>query len=186
MAKRAIVRAVPTFGSERAEREYWETHDSGEVVDWPNARQVVFPNLKASTETISLRLPTALLSDLKAQLEPLGIAAEREGNYADDKRADIKVIAGSLHLPIEIKCEWNDHLWKAIREQLVAKYGRESVSDGYGIYLVFWFTGAHMPVAGDGLAKPKTPQELQQRLAATVPPELKHKIAVLVVDCSKR
>ena len=65
MAKRATVRAVPTFGSERAEREYWETHDSGEVVDWPNARQVVFPNLKASTETISLRLPTALLSDLK-------------------------------------------------------------------------------------------------------------------------
>jgi len=26
---------------------------------------VVFPNLKASTETISLRLPTALLADLK-------------------------------------------------------------------------------------------------------------------------
>jgi predicted DNA binding CopG/RHH family protein len=34
-------------------------------VDWPGARQAVFPNLKASTQTISLRLPTALLSDLK-------------------------------------------------------------------------------------------------------------------------
>jgi predicted DNA binding CopG/RHH family protein len=65
MTKRAIAKPVPAFASERAEREYWETHDSGEVVDWPNARQVVFPNLKASTETISLRLPTALLSDLK-------------------------------------------------------------------------------------------------------------------------
>ena len=65
MAKRALVKAVPTFTSERAEREYWETHDTGDVVDWSKARQVVFPNLKASTETISLRLPTALLSDLK-------------------------------------------------------------------------------------------------------------------------
>jgi CO dehydrogenase/acetyl-CoA synthase beta subunit len=42
-----------------------------------------------------------------------------------------------------------------------------------------------MPVAGDGGNKPKTPQELQQRLAATVPKELKNKIAVLVIDCSK-
>lgn len=128
----------------------------------------------------------ALLSDLKAQLEPLGISAEREGNYADEKRADIKVIAGSLHLPIEIKCEWNKALWTAIREQLIAKYGREFTSDGYGIYLVFWFAGMRMPVAGDGHGKPKTPKELQHRLVATVPPELKHKIAVLVVDCSKR
>ena len=65
MAKRATAKAVPAFTSERAEREYWESHDAGDVVDWSKARQVVFPNLKASTETISLRLPTALLSDLK-------------------------------------------------------------------------------------------------------------------------
>ena len=65
MAKRATAKTVPTFASERGEREYWETHDAGSRVDWSNARQVVFPNLKASTETISLRLPTALLSDLK-------------------------------------------------------------------------------------------------------------------------
>jgi predicted DNA binding CopG/RHH family protein len=65
MAKRVRHKAVPRFASERAEREYWETHDAGEVVDWSGARQAVFPNLKASTETISLRLPTALLSDLK-------------------------------------------------------------------------------------------------------------------------
>jgi predicted DNA binding CopG/RHH family protein len=65
MAKRATPKAVPTFSAEREEREYWETHDAGQVVDWSTARHVVFPNLKASTETISLRLPTALLSDLK-------------------------------------------------------------------------------------------------------------------------
>lgn len=65
MAKRATPKGVPTFASERSEREYWETHDAAEVVDWASARRVVFPNLKASTETISLRLPTALLADLK-------------------------------------------------------------------------------------------------------------------------
>ena len=74
---------------------------------------------------------------------------------------------------------------KAVREQLIAKYGREISSDCYGIYLLFWFGGQRMPVAGDGGAKPKTPKELQQRLAATVPSELHDKIAVLVVDCAK-
>ena len=65
MAKRATRKELPTFASERAEREYWETHDAGDMVDWGAARQAVFPNLKASTETISLRLPSSLLSDLK-------------------------------------------------------------------------------------------------------------------------
>ena len=65
MAKRTTRRTIPAFATERAEREYWETHDTADVVDWASARQVVFPNLKASTETISLRLPSALLSDLK-------------------------------------------------------------------------------------------------------------------------
>jgi hypothetical protein len=34
----------------QAEREYWESHDAAAVVDWAGARQVVFPNLKASTD----------------------------------------------------------------------------------------------------------------------------------------
>lgn len=127
----------------------------------------------------------ALLFALESRLEPLGIAAEREGHYADAKRADIKVIAGSLHIPIEIKREMHRDLWKAIREQLVVKYGRDSASEGYGIYLVFWFGGESMPVAGDGGTKPKSPQELKKRLAATVPSALQRKIAILVVDCSK-
>lgn len=127
----------------------------------------------------------ALLSDLKKHLTPMGIGAEREGHYADAKRADIKVIAMPNHIPVEIKRETHPDVWKAIREQLVARYGRESASDGYGIYLVFWFTGNMKAAPTDGGAKVKTPQELQRRLAATVPEALKHKIAVLVVDCSK-
>ena len=127
----------------------------------------------------------ALLSDLKQKLSLVGVSAEREGSYADDKRADIKVISGSFHIPVEIKRESHPDVWKAISNQLAAKYGRETASDGYGIYLVFWFTGNLKAAAMDGGAKPKTPQDLQQRLTATIPEALKHKIAVLVVDCSK-
>ena len=54
------------FGSEAEEREFWETHDTSPFVDWSRARVAGFPNLKPSTETISLRLPSALLAELKA------------------------------------------------------------------------------------------------------------------------
>ena len=59
------LKAIPTFRSEDEEREFWATHDTVDYIDWSQARWVTFPNLKPSTETISLRLPAALLDDLK-------------------------------------------------------------------------------------------------------------------------
>ena len=56
---------VPPFRNEVEERRFWATHDSTDYVDWSQAREVTFPNLQPSTETISLRLPEALLADLK-------------------------------------------------------------------------------------------------------------------------
>ena len=66
MTKRPARKAIPTFRSEVEERKFWETHDTSPFVDWSKARVAVFPNLKPSTETISLRLPAALLAELKA------------------------------------------------------------------------------------------------------------------------
>jgi predicted DNA binding CopG/RHH family protein len=66
MSKRPVRKGIPTFRSEAEERAFWETHDTSPFVDWGNARVAVFPNLKPSTETISLRLPAALLAELKA------------------------------------------------------------------------------------------------------------------------
>jgi len=60
------LKPIPEFQSEAEERRFWETHDSMEYVDWSKAQFVTFPNLRPSTETISLRLPTPLLADLKA------------------------------------------------------------------------------------------------------------------------
>ena len=63
--KRSL-KPIPEFSSEGEERRFWETHDTTQYVDWSKARFVRFPNLKPSTETISLRLPGPLLNDLKA------------------------------------------------------------------------------------------------------------------------
>lgn len=65
MAKRRAPSPVPAFRSEAEERKFWEHHDTSPFVDWGKAVLAVFPNLKASTETISLRLPAALLAELK-------------------------------------------------------------------------------------------------------------------------
>jgi predicted DNA binding CopG/RHH family protein len=56
---------IPSFRSEDAEREFWVTADSTEYFDWSKARRAVFPNLKPSTATISLRLPQGMLDELK-------------------------------------------------------------------------------------------------------------------------
>ncbi len=60
------LKRVPTFRSEAAERKFWLTHDTTEYFDTGKSVVAVFPNLKASTKTISLRLPAHLLEGIKA------------------------------------------------------------------------------------------------------------------------
>ena len=56
---------VPKFKNEEDERQFWAEHDSTEFVDWSKAKRGVFPNLRPSTKTISLRLPESMLEELK-------------------------------------------------------------------------------------------------------------------------
>lgn len=58
---------TPEFKSEVEEREFWESHDSSDYLDWSQAQPGSFPNLKPSTKTISLRLPEALLDRIKIE-----------------------------------------------------------------------------------------------------------------------
>lgn len=53
--------------TEADERAFWEVHDSSEYVDWRQATAVRLPNLKLSTQTISLRLPLGLLDRIKIE-----------------------------------------------------------------------------------------------------------------------
>lgn len=56
---------LPEFKNEDEERQFWAKHDSTEFLDWSQAQPAVFPNLKPSTRTISIRLPESLLNELK-------------------------------------------------------------------------------------------------------------------------
>ena len=128
----------------------------------------------------------ALLSDLKERLGQLRIDAQREGNYADDKRADIRVSlvgADGFNVPIEIKKDSHADLWRAIQEQLIPKYLRDPGAGGYGIYLVFWFGGKGMPLASDG-KKIRSAAELENRLRQTLPSDERYRIQVCVIDCA--
>lgn len=61
-----ILKPIPRFRNETEEREFWETHNSADYIDWSKAqRGVRFPNLKLSTTAISLRLPQSLLDRIK-------------------------------------------------------------------------------------------------------------------------
>lgn len=60
-----MVRRIPEFKDEDDEREFWSAHDSTEYLDWHLAERVVFPNLKPTTKTISLRLPESMLDELR-------------------------------------------------------------------------------------------------------------------------
>jgi len=56
---------IPDFESEDAESEFWAERDSTDVIDWSKAERLTLAKLKPSTKTISVRLPEALLDDLK-------------------------------------------------------------------------------------------------------------------------
>jgi predicted DNA binding CopG/RHH family protein len=76
MAKRAKkFKAIPTFKSDEEAGEFWMTHDTTDYLDWSKARRVMFPDLRPSTATISLRLPQSLLNELRA------LANERDVPY---------------------------------------------------------------------------------------------------------
>ncbi len=38
------LRPVPAFATEAEERQFWETHDSTDYVDWGKAERVRMPN----------------------------------------------------------------------------------------------------------------------------------------------
>jgi len=56
---------IPEFKNEDEERTFWAEHDSADYLDWSEAKRVIFPKLKPSTKTISLRMPESMLNELR-------------------------------------------------------------------------------------------------------------------------
>ena len=65
MPNKKPIKRVPKFSSERAEREFWRSHDSANYLDWSKAKSVRLAQLKPSTRSISIRLPESLIEDIK-------------------------------------------------------------------------------------------------------------------------
>lgn len=59
------LKPIPEFKTEDEERNFWATHDTTDYIDWSKAEFTHFPNLKPSTENISLRLPQGMLDDIR-------------------------------------------------------------------------------------------------------------------------
>jgi predicted DNA binding CopG/RHH family protein len=59
------LKKIPVFKSEDEERDFWDTHDFTDYFDMSKAEEVVFPNLKLSTQSISIRLPQHLIASIK-------------------------------------------------------------------------------------------------------------------------
>lgn len=59
------LKKMPKFKNEKEERDFWSDHDATDYVDFSDAREALFPNLKPTTRTISVRLPETLIDKLK-------------------------------------------------------------------------------------------------------------------------
>jgi predicted DNA binding CopG/RHH family protein len=65
MKARKEYKQLPEFKNEDEERKFWSTHDTADYFDLRQAKQAIFPNLKPSTRSISLRLNESLIQEIK-------------------------------------------------------------------------------------------------------------------------
>ena len=128
-----------------------------------------------------------LLERLRPELVKLGINAEPEGHYAQDKRADIKVLYRNINIPVEIKRHYHGDLWTAPLEQLKKLYSRDPAAGGRGIYLVLWFGTdvKKLPKPPRGIARPTQSADLETAIRELLPEEERIMIEVIVFDCSR-
>jgi len=128
----------------------------------------------------------ALLEMVRNRL-PEGVDAQPEGQYAADRRADIRVSFKDFNVPVEIKKNTHSDLWTAIEDQLIAKYATDPSTGGYGIYVVLWFgpniEGYRRHPSDDDL--PRTPHELARRLNESLSHEQRRQIGIVVLDVTK-
>ncbi len=58
---------IPSFKSEDEEREFWDTHDATDYFEFRKPVGLLFPNLKPSTKTISIRMTVSLLDEIRRE-----------------------------------------------------------------------------------------------------------------------
>ncbi|MDE2735018.1 MAG: hypothetical protein OXI72_11535 [Gemmatimonadota bacterium] len=137
-------------------------------------------NQKPTTPKHENSCRDALLRDLRLHFPN----SEPEVQYINKKRVDIRVSYGNFQVPVEIKKNSHQELWSSLRNQLIAQYTIDSNTDGYGIYLVFWFGKDRTQPPPSG-TRPTNAEELKKRLESTLSPDEARKISVCVIDVSR-
>lgn len=125
----------------------------------------------------------ALLPLLRSRL-PDGCDAQPEGQYAANRRADIRVASGKWNVPVEIKKNSHSDLWRAVGNQLLSRYTNDPATEGLGIYLVLWMEPARTASLEKG-DRPETPAELRERLLDSLEPDERRRAEVVVLDVTR-
>jgi hypothetical protein len=77
-------------------------------------------------------------------------------------------------------------LWSACKKQLEVNL-QATETNGYGIYVVFWFGDQRkpkIPSPSKGITMPNFPAELEQSLTSLIDDDKKNKITAIVIDVS--
>ena len=68
------IKKIPKFKNEDEEFNFWEKADFSDYFDLSQAKRgVIFPNLKLTTKSISIRLPLGLIERLKVKANKMDI-----------------------------------------------------------------------------------------------------------------
>ena len=86
------LKKMQKFTTEDEEREFWLKHDSTKYVDYSKAKRVLFPEIKPSTKSISIRLPESLIVKLKV------LANERDVPYQSLMKVFLAEKVGELSI----------------------------------------------------------------------------------------
>ncbi len=67
------LKPIPKFKTEAKEAKFWNSHDSTQYIDWLKAPRGVFPNLKPTSQPISLRIPSHIVARVKVKANELDV-----------------------------------------------------------------------------------------------------------------
>ncbi len=90
-----------------------------------------------------------------------------EGHMVADNRADISLAMPLRKILAELKRDYHADVWTAADRQLERCYVHDPESQGFGVYVVFWFGGRRtsgIPKPPGDVARPKAAAEMERML----------------------
>ncbi|WP_321791769.1 hypothetical protein [Caballeronia sp. J97] len=128
-----------------------------------------------------------LLMLLRRPMALKSVQVEKESFAAAERRADMQtsVIVQSRRriVPVEIKKDNHPELWYAWRDQLEPRYMRNPDAEGVGVFIILWF--GHKTKLGPNREKPRTAEQMAQKMDVLIPVEYVGHIVGLVIDLSR-